>query len=284
MGNETGHPRNLAPPAMAGASPAQIRSSSKRFDWPTVAGQEVQAAQIFFATDQSALTRDDERALRDLARSLTSVLLQPGWDIYLKCEGWADPRHNQNYNLALSQKRCDNVIAFIQHELDGGARGATYSISGAGHGERGGPDPRRYAEERCVDVFVKVTKKPVSAPAAPAAPRKLPGLTQWARRRANLFRKYSPSYHLWLRLGLDYLIDEYEQNEELDLPVHTIRPADIPKVMALIEQLASPHDVARIKEWARSGMTARVLAETYCVEYRRAYDTAYRRSPGTLIK
>jgi hypothetical protein len=265
--------------------PSQLSSRTKRFDWQKLIGQEVQATQVFFATDQASLTLDDDLALRDLVKSLTPVLLKHGIDISLRCEGWADPRQSLSYNLALSNQRCDTVIAFLRRELQGAVRSATSGISGAGHGERAtSVQLERYAEERRVDVFVKVTRKPIAAPQARTAARKSRGPTPWSQRRVHLFKTYSPDYQRWSRLGLDHLISEYEQNEEDGEPVPMIRPEDIPKVMALIEQVASPEDVARIKQWARSRPAAKVLADAFCVEYRRAYDDAYRRSPGTLIK
>jgi hypothetical protein len=175
------------------------------------------------------------------------------------------------------------VIAFLQQALQGGARKATYAINGTGHGERSGPvDPLLYDSERRVDVFVKVTRQP------PAVPRFVPAkpsvMTPWARRRADIFKTYSLDYPLWRRLGLEHLVDAYEQNEEADYPVRSIKPADQPKVLALLEALASPADVARIRQEASRGRADRVLAEAFCVEYRRAYDKAYRRSPGTLAR
>ena len=265
------------------ADPRQLVSTVQAYDWNTSAGREVVAGRIFFATNQDRLTADDESCLRRLANSMTPVLMQHGTQIDLRCEGWADPRGAAAYNLELSKRRCDRVIAFLQQALQGGARKATYTINGTGRGERSGPvDRLQYDAERRVDVFVKVTKQP------PAVPRFVPAkpivMTPWAKRRATIFRTYSLDYPLWRRLGLDHLIDEYEQNEEAAYPVRSIKPADQAKVLALLEALASPSDVARIRQEASRGRAERVLAEAYDVEYRRAYDKAYRRSPGTLVK
>lgn len=260
----------------------QLASSTQKIDWNSVIGREVLATRIYFPTDKDKLDGDDELRLKELVNSMAPVLLQRGNEIALRCEGWADPRGAAAHNLDLSTRRCKSVIAFLEVQLQGSVHRAVYAVSGGGKGEASGAVPRsQHDAERRVDVFVKVTKQPQTVPRL--VPPASIVMTPWAKRRASLFRTYSLDYHLWKKLGLDHLIDQYEQDDQADYPVPSIKPADQPKVWALLETLATPYDVARIRNWAKHGRADHVLAEAYCIEYRRAYDRAYGRSPSALI-
>lgn len=139
----------------------------------------------------------------------------------------------------------------------------TLSVQGLGD-IYASPDSLHWSQDRRVDVFVKVTPsfaKPDSAS---------------AKRRADIFKKYSPRYSMWKERGLDYLIDQYELRDQEAVSVQ-IKSSDYDKVLELVFLLASPVDSAQIKERARGIRRKEAITEAYSVEYRKAYDEAYRR-------
>jgi hypothetical protein len=130
--------------------------------------------------------------------------------------------------------------------------------------------PALWAHDRRVDVLARVETE------AEREGRKNP----WVKTRAEIFRRYSPIYHLWPK-DLDYLIDEYEKNDQEAYPVR-LKGDEVEKVYNLSLKITDPSEQGLLINWAKSGNRADVITDWYCVEYRKAYNEAYdiyRKSP-----
>jgi outer membrane protein OmpA-like peptidoglycan-associated protein len=238
--------------------PKQLNSQSYSHKWLDL-DREVTGAQVFFETNDWELDQNDRQALAKLSVELGRIL-GGGHRVGLRCEGHTDVRAEDEHNLRLSEKRKNSVQMYLKTSL-GSLRG--FSVSGKGYGEqKARPASKYWAEDRRVDVMVKVTPS-------------WAGPNPHGKKRAEIFRKYSPVYRLWRERGLDYLIDMYEAYDQQSDPV-TIRPQDLEKVLDLIGKLASPSDYRMIQNWAKGARRTAVITEAYGVEYRKAYQEAYR--------
>lgn len=207
-----------------------------------------------------------------MARDIRTIL-QNGYHVTARCEGHADQRHTDEYNQGLSEKRCNSVSSFLKGIPENLGNFKGFDISSDPKGEKNATKDRRYyAKDRRVDIFIRVK-----------FPRDL-GAAQTAKRRASIFRKYSPVYNLWVQHGLDYLIDQYEVHGHSlheETPVK-IRTWDLDRALALVGKLASPADCARIKRSAIGRVKAAVITMAYIIEYRRAYAEAIKRAGNRI--
>jgi hypothetical protein len=227
--------------------------------WGDLLVPEVHAARIYFATDEHVLTSDDRKVVIDLARELRPWLFDGG-RVWIRCEGRADPRHDEGHNQRLSAQRAASVVSGLRFLLD---THRNCSFQSCGQGETGAsPLADLWAEDRRVDVFVKL-KTPTQI-----AVEQNPYPGYWA----NIFKNYYPRYSLWVERGLEHLVDEIERDDRV-----TIRREEAPKVLDLLGKIASPSDYqAAVVQSEGSGGTA-VVAEYYEPCYRRAWQEAFER-------
>jgi hypothetical protein len=221
----------------------------------------VLGARIFFRTRESTLDREDRMALTGLADALR-LILKRGHEVQLICRGYADIRPSASSNYQLSVFREQSVTVFLKQCL-AGLQNFTFSERGLGD-IYASSDSMRWSQDRRVDVFVKVI--PSFAHRDPT----------WAKRRADIFKKYSPRYSMWKERGLEYLVDQYELHDQEAVSVQ-IKPSDYDKVLELVLLLADPDDGVKIKQWAQGPRRNKEITEAYSVEYRKAYDVAYQR-------
>lgn len=219
---------------------------------------------IYFRTGKWDLGPDDRKALIDTAKTMRTLVVN-GNKLELRCRGYADVRHDADFNKRLSAKRIfaveHGLNALLGHLkmwslLPGIPTGETYSHN----------SPALWAEDRRVDVLVRVETE------AEREARNNP----WVKTRSDIFRLYSPIYHYWVDYGLDYLIDQYEQHDQEDYPVE-VRPGDFENVYQLSLKVADPADRGFLVEGAKYSDREAVITDFYCVEYRKAYDEALRR-------
>lgn len=256
------HPGRRPPGPTSGIVPQggrgpQLPSKFWFHRWLDLGDRFVLGARIFFRTRESALDREDQTALAGLADALRPIL-QHGHDVQLTCRGYADirPSSPSNYQLSLFRER--SVTTFLKQCL-AGFQNLSFSEEGLGD-IYATSDSLRWSQDRRVDVFVKVT------------PSFTKGGSAWAKRRAEIFKRYYPRYHLWKERGLDYLIDQYELHEAVE-----IKPSDYDRVLDLVFLLADPGDAGKIRQAAQGARREREITEAYSVEYRRAYDVAYQK-------
>jgi len=84
---------------------------------------------------------------------------------------------------------------------------------------------------------------------------------------------------LWRNRGLDYLIDQYEnENRPGGSGWVKIRPPDYDKALEIVEMLADFDDWQKIKDWVRTRNREQEVTTAYEVEYRKAYHIAYGRA------
>jgi len=244
-----------------GGSGDQLLSRFWVHRWLDLGDRFVLGARIFFRTRESTLDREDRMALVGLADALR-LLLKGGHEVQLICRGYADIRPSSPSNYQLSVFRERSVTVFLKQCL---ADLQNFTFSERGLGDiYASSDSQRWSQDRRVDVFVKVT------------PSFVKGDSASAKRRADIFRKYYPRYSMWKERGLDYLVDEYELRDQEDVSVQ-IKPSDYDKVLELVLLLAAPGDAVKIKQWALGPRRKEAITEAYSVEYRKAYDVAYRR-------
>ncbi len=244
-----------------GGSGSQLSSRFWTHPWLDLGDRVVLGARIFFRTRESALDGEDRMALTGLADALR-LILQRGHEVQLVCRGYADIRPSAPSNYQLSLFREQSVTVFLKQCL-AGLPNVTFSGQDLGD-TYASSDSQRWSEDRRVDVFVKVT---------PSFAR---GDPTWAKRRADIFKKYYPRYSMWKERGLEYLVDQYELHDQEAVPVQ-IKPSDYDKVLELVLLLASSDDAGNIRQWAQGSRRNREIADAYCVEYRKAYDVAYQR-------
>ena len=182
----------------------------------------------------------------------------------MKCKAYADVRGETKLNDDLSAKRLVRVEGMLRTGL---RHLKWWKIHrGEAFGERRSHDsPGLWANDRRVDVLARVETE------AEREGKKNP----WAKTRAEIFRRHSPKYHLWPK-DLDYLIDQFEKNDQEDYPVK-IKSGDIEKVFKLSLALTDKSEQGLLINWAKSGNRAEVVTDWYCVEYRKAYHVAYDR-------
>jgi peptidoglycan-associated lipoprotein len=68
----------------------------------------VLTAMVFFEYDQSSLTPEGERLLRD-----KSTILRDNPEVRIRVEGHADERGSTEYNVALGNRRAESVVRFL---------------------------------------------------------------------------------------------------------------------------------------------------------------------------
>jgi hypothetical protein len=220
-------------------------------------------ARIYFRTNGYELRTDDRGALYRALFQMRGFLVR-GCGIEVKCRAYADVRGDTNPNDDLSAKR----LVRVEGMLRTGLRHLKWCKidRGEAHGERRSHDsPALWAHDRRVDVLARVETE------AEREGRKNP----WVKTRAEIFRRYSPIYHLWPK-DLDYLIDEYEQNDQEAYPVR-VKGDDVEKVYDLSLKITDRSEQGLLINWAKSGSRAEVISDWYCVEYRKAYNIAYDR-------
>lgn len=268
MGNG-GHYQLRAPGPVGVAAttkPQNVSWYNRGIQWADWKG-EVPVAKVYFGTDEWQLTPDDRKALIDLARSLREFLLHDRGIAKVRCEGRADIRGEATYNQDLSGKRARTVTSALNALLAPVPGCQLQPERGLGK-TLSSPLTAAYAEDRRVDVFTRVTTR------SEIEAKKNP----FARIRAEIFRKFffrpavpPQSYDLW-KGGLEYLIDQYELNDQKDISV-SIKPSDEERVHQLIVKLAKQPDQATV----RAFKTREEIRSGYEIEYRRAYDDAYPR-------
>ncbi|MBI3684608.1 MAG: hypothetical protein HY235_29915 [Acidobacteria bacterium] len=95
--------------------------------------------------------------------------------------------------------------------------------------------------------------------------------------RPLIFKTYLPHWHLWR--PLEHLVDEYERMErEGGAGKVTLRPGDDIKIMALLEQRCTPHEMQVIRTNIKMGRVREELATAFCVLYRKEYPLALERA------
>jgi hypothetical protein len=224
----------------------------------------VLCTKIYFRTGGFELRRDDRAALYKTARTMRRLMVN-GCTLELACRGHADVRADPQLNENLSAKRVARVEAALRALL--GHLRMWKMRKGAALGETlARNSPALWAEDRRVDVWVRVMSE------AEREARDNP----WVKTRVEIFRRYSPVYHHWAKLGLDYLIEMYEQHDQEDYPV-TIKQEDVEKVYDLIVVAGDQLERGLLEQWAKPPNRVEVITDFYCVEYRRAYAEAYRR-------
>jgi len=227
---------------------------------------EVYAARIYFSTSEIALGPDDRKVLHDFAITLEGWLLH-GAIVEVRCEGYADMRGEVNPNEELSLRRAESVARFLMM-LFKGAPGVKF-IPVRGRGTTGSSDSRILAESRRVDVYVHFQ-----------SPWEVEHKNNpYNRYRANIFKMWYPHYLLWAERGLDYLVDQYEQDDSVE-----IKQADYSKVMDLMSKLAAlpkpevaASDLHKLEITISAGSPGKnqeAITNFYEVEYRNAYEKA----------
>ena len=226
----------------------------------------VHCTSVYFKTGNWLLGPDDRRALAETARTLRTFLVH-GTQVEVRCSGRADVRADQASNEALSQRRLFIVEEFLKNRLNH-LKGWTM-LEGSALGERySSSSESMWAEDRRVELQVRVI------PEAAREQEENP----WVKTRIRIFELYYPRYKLWPDRRLEYLVRQYEENDQDDYPV-TIADADFERVLDLVHQIAEPDDWRKISVWAATASSPRerrnVISDIYCVEYRRAYRQAY---------
>jgi hypothetical protein len=231
---------------------------------------EVLAARIYFGTDEWRLGSDDRAALVRLADQLRPWLRERG-TVAVRCEGHADARADVGHNERLSRLRAEQASKALE-ELLALHPGLTMMPEVAWGESRSGAFAKIYDEDRRVDVFVRVTPRwEIDARTNPAVGT-----------RVSIFRKFSPVYHLWKERALEYLVEEYERNDQDEVSMR-VRPADRAKVLDLTLALAK---LRRDPERGRLGLLRgdSEIGSAYEVEYRNAYRDAYARYEEAFFK
>jgi hypothetical protein len=183
-------------------------------------------AVIHFKTNAYQTSPAADAVLIRLAHELKKWL-DDGSEINVNCEGYADPRGKEDYNLHLSHKRADWVKNRLQILLKDYPK-CTITALGQGATKEKDPSGLLWAYDRRVNVFVKLADRIYIEQRDNPAKR-------W---RANIFRNYHPNYSLWTQLGLDYLPDSFELVDNTSR-WPDIRANDKDKVIQLIQKLAA---------------------------------------------
>ncbi len=109
---------------------------------------------IYFITNQSQLDNADKADLDNYAESLRAV----EWDITINLEGFADARGWDKRNDYLSQKRAENVRAYLEEKL---WRNVSFSIVSHGETKSNGADKARTLDEKlALRKFRRVSVSP----------------------------------------------------------------------------------------------------------------------------
>ena len=202
---------------------------SRKIDGIHWGGQEAKtsqlAAQIYFSTASSTLSMSASDVLDKLAVELRPLLIH-GDRIEIRCEGCADARPYWG-NAAPQDSEADNLqlsawrARAVKGDLDRLLAHPNCTVNDQAWGLQ--RTSRIWSVERRVDVFVTVETR------AAIEDKKNP----YKKIRANIFKNYYPSIGVWRSIGVEHLIDQWEQVEfgPKDL---TIRPEDVPKVLSLI--------------------------------------------------
>lgn len=231
-------------------------------------GKRYLCAKIYFATGEWNLGPAERKVIYDTAASLRCCLVH-GHEVEVQCVGRADVRDDAEKNEELSKKRTFAVESLLKHKLRH-LKGWSL-LSGIGLGERFSASAKSmWDEDRRVEVFVRLI------PGFDVEARNNP----WTKTRAEIFRRYYPRYALWPERGLEYLVVQYEEHDQSNYPVKIGSP-DFDKVLDLVIKIARPEDQKLISTWAQGEDRKAVIADAYCVEYRRAYAEAFSRYQGS---
>lgn len=131
-----------APVSQAQSSPAPGARSARSSTANCPARLDKLAANIYFRTDSVALSRAEQDRLGTLGRCLRNRRLS--------VVGFADSRHNSQYNLDLSLRRAQTVAAAIRAEAPDGA-----SITTSAVGAEAGKSQRDARWSRRVEIRVR---------------------------------------------------------------------------------------------------------------------------------
>ena len=116
----TAAPADTAPVRQAQASPANGTRATRPSTADCPARLDKLAANVYFRTDSEALSKAEEDRLGTLGRCMRNRRIS--------VVGFADSRHNSQYNLELSQRRAQAVAAAIRAEAPAGASIATSAV------------------------------------------------------------------------------------------------------------------------------------------------------------
>ena len=138
----TAAPADTAPVRQAQASPANGTRATRPSTADCPARLDKLAANVYFRTDSEALSKAEEDRLGTLGRCMRNRRIS--------VVGFADSRHNSQYNLELSQRRAQAVAAAIRAEAPAGASIATSAV-----GAEAGKSSRDARWSRRVEIRVR---------------------------------------------------------------------------------------------------------------------------------
>ncbi len=255
-------------PTGVGPDLKQGISWTELYRWlPNDLGEKL-VAQIFFLVDDDLLDQKDGEKLDEVAASLVPMVEQ-GHKVGVRCIGRADVSYKPDYNLDLAKRRAKEVAEHIKTAM-GLAPPTTLHHTGTGEAHSRS-EKRYWLEDRRVDVIAHVE---------PQYTYKFDYYCNNKNEfRPYIFRTYYPRYWLWRSRRLDYLIDQFEdENRPGGSGSVTIRKGDYGKALQIVEMLADYGDWKNIQEWMKKGSRVAHITTAYEVEYRRAYQIAYERA------
>jgi outer membrane protein OmpA-like peptidoglycan-associated protein len=149
--------RQPAAPGPQGlAHPSQTEATSVFNAWPPPAyAQPTQTtcATIFFKTNESQISGADDLTTLDTVARILRYLEYAVHDFTCVCQGYADIRGSETYNMTLSLDRANSVKRALDNWLPP-PKGATPWVSVEGFGRVLNKDSRYWAEARRVDIVV----------------------------------------------------------------------------------------------------------------------------------